>query len=359
MTERHRVAHCGRGCLPDPEGGRRQPEVRVLEAPGGERVAHFAGVFCCGWVWGCPVCGPKVRQKRALELDAAAVKWLDRYGMGSALLLTLTVPHETGQPLAEVLGAVRAGYGRLMAGRAWQDDKRRYGLAHYVRAHDMTLGANGWHPHIHAVLFTRRPLRLEELEQLERRLAGRWADAVEQVYGRRPSLEHGVQLEQARSLKDVNNYVCQVVVGSADDYTAPVAYEVARGDLKTGRRAGQLTPWEVLELTRYPETRDEATDRWLEFERATRGVHAIQWSKGLRAELELEPEATDEALAAEEVGGETVYQFTDFEWYRLTRGPAGAMARVLDAAEDGGGAGVRAYLEQLGIARPPPLACSG
>lgn len=328
----------------------------MLEENGG-RVAHFAGLHLCGAVWLCPVCGPKVRQRRAVELDQAAGRWLERYGAGSVMLLTLTLPHDDGEQLGDVLGAVRKGYGLLMSGRAWQQDKADYGLAHYVRAHDCTYGGNGWHPHVHAVLFSRRGLTPGELERLQRRLATRWADAVETTYRRRPDLEHGVQLEAARSLSDVNRYVCQVVVGERNERTAPVAYEVARGDLKTASRAGHLTPWQILELTQYPDTRDDAADLWAEWEAATKGVHAIRWSKGLRKELELEPEATDEELAAEEVGGEVAYEFTDLEWYQLTKLSAAATTGVLEAAEKAGGDGVRAWLASVGITRAPPRGC--
>lgn len=337
---------CGRTPLRDPDGERRKVEVRVL-TDGEHRVAHYSGVHLCGAVWLCPVCGPTIRQRRAVDLDTGAAEWIRRHGAGSVMLLTLTIPHDAGETLATVLGTVRAGYGKLMAGRAWQADKAQFGVAHYVRAHDCTIGPNGWHPHIHAVLFARRVLRPLELVALQTRLSHRWADAVESQYRRRPSESHGVQLEQARSLTDVNRYVCQVVVGTPDDYTAPVAYEVARGDLKTGR-PGHLTPWEVLDKTREPSTRDVASDTWAEWETATKGVHAIRWSKGLRAELGLDVEASDEAIVAEEVGGELVYQFDDITWARISRAPARVTVGVLEAAERQGAEGIRAYLASGG-----------
>jgi hypothetical protein len=358
VTERARFARCGR--VPILEGDqRRRVEVRVLETgkPEDPRVAHYAGVQLCGCVWLCPVCGPNIRQKRAVELDRAAVQWIDRYGAGSVMLLTLTLPHDEGERLTTVLGALQKGRAALMSGRGWQELKARFGLAHYVRAHDFTFGFNGWHPHDHDVLFSRRVLAAGELEELRELLAARWGDAVARQYRRRPSLEHGVQLEQARSLKDVNRYVCQVVVGSEDrfaDDIIPVAYEVTRGDLKTSRRSGHLTPWELLELTQDRRQRDDAAELWLEYERGTKGVHAIQWSRGLRRELALEPEQSDEELVAQEVGGETVYTFPDVEWWRLCRLGHPLELGILDAAERDGGMGIRRRLIELGIRAPPP-----
>lgn len=346
-----RVALCGRKVLEVPG---EQPEIRRQADDVRGFVAHFSRVALCGRVWLCPVCGPRIRQARAGELDTACVRWIEQHGVRSVALLTLTLPHDFGEKLQTVLGAVRGAYGALVAGRAWQTDKRRFGLAHYVRAHDVTVGRNGWHPHLHAVLFGTRALAAAELEELQGRLATRWADAVEQTHRRRPSMDRGVLLEQARTTRDLGRYVCQVIAGPEDD-VVPVALEVTRGDLKTARGPDARTPWQVLEDVANPDPweRREARALWAEWEDATRGVHAIRWSKGLRQSVELGEELTDEEVVALEVGGDTVHVFTVWEWYRLTRLP-GALVAVLEAAELAGGAGVRAYLRSLGwrVAEP-------
>src|SRR4051794_25115496 len=40
--------------------------VKVLDG-----VAHVSGVKTCGLVWACPVCGPKIRHGRSIEVGAA------------------------------------------------------------------------------------------------------------------------------------------------------------------------------------------------------------------------------------------------------------------------------------------------
>ncbi len=263
------------------------------------------------------------------------------------MLLTLTLPHDFGQTLKDLLGTVRQSLSTLVSGRRWQEDKGRFDLNHWVRAHDVTVGPNGWHPHLHIVLFGDRALSTDELATLEERLFQRWAGAIGNRGNRRPTREHGIALEQARSRSDVSRYVCQVVAG--DEESTPVALEVARGDLKTSSHHGHRTPWQVL--ADFRETGDAFLLKlWHEWEQTTRNVHAIRWSKGLRAAVGLRKELSDEEIVAVEIGGEVVYVFSRYEWRVLTR-TRGAMHAVLCAAEEGGSEAVMVLINCLGI--PP------
>lgn len=339
--ERHHV--CGRYPL---KNGR----VQVRLAGEGYPVAHYSRVQLCGHIWTCPVCSPRIRQVRAGDVDQAAATWLTRYGAGSVLLLTLTLPHDAGERLDVVLGAVRRSFSALVAGRAWQEDKRTYQLAHYIRAHDLTVGPHGWHPHLHILLFARGALDPIQLDALRGRLFTRWGAAVQELDRRAPTWEHGVTLEAARNRTDVTRYVCQVVT-DADGADGPdVAMELARGDLKRSRHAEHRTPWQLLEdYGANPSERDRRL--WREYEKATRGVKAIRWSNGLRAAVELGEELSDQQIVMEEIGGQVLYEFAPREWrgFRDARGFFGpsAAAELLEQAELGGKAGIRAYLKAI------------
>lgn len=335
-----RLARCGRR----PIDSTLPPAVLVRSYPGGD-VAHYSGLQLCGSAWSCPVCAPRIRQERALELDAAGVTWIDRHGAGAVKLLTLTMPHDYGEALRDLLATIRGGFAALVSGRAWQTLKADYGLAHYVVAHDVTHGVNGWHPHLHIVLFGTRAFDVAELAALERAIWQRWSRTVAERGHRLPTREHGVKLEQARRRADVARYVCQVVTGdvAADRRAWSVAHEVARGDLKTAH-AGHQSPWQILEAiaARPRADRDGVPDQaradllelWHEWERTTRGVKAIRWSRGLRAAVALGEELTDEQLVAIEVGGDVRYRFTHESWVAVT-GSKTAAARILEFAERG------------------------
>ncbi len=325
-------------------------QLRLAVEDDGRAIAHYSGLQTCGAIWTCPVCSPKIRQLRAVDADAACVTWLEQHGPGSLLLLTLTLPHDAGERLSDVLASTRGAFSTLVSGRAWQQDKKTFGLRYYIRAHDVTVGPNGWHPHLHLLFFVDGALSDAALAQLRDRLHKRWAGAVSSLDRRAPTYQHGVVLEAARSRADAARYVCQVVTGE-NEHAQPVAYELARGDLKTSRHAGHRTPWQVLQdyAANHLE-RDRAL--WQEYEKATRRVNAIRWAVGLRAAVGLTADdQTDEQLAMQEVGGEVLYTFAPNQW-RALRDVAGffdrtARAELLEAAEVDGLAGVEWYLAQL------------
>lgn len=360
-------------------------EVKRLALDSGRHVAHFAKLQLCGCVWTCPVCGPRIRQLRADDVNTALHKWYAAHGPRSILFLTLTLPHDFGEKLGTVLDVVRGAFSSLVAGYAWQKDKAEYGLSHYVRAHDVTFGKNGPHPHLHILLFADRPLSAEKILTLRRRLFERWSKAVASYDRRAPTYEHGVVLEAARSIKDLAFYLAQVSqtdelplfgaraprprktpdpmqqeflnISSGKIMYPPARtepelvrlarpdLELARGDLKQSRHHGHRTPWQVLADF---EADNNGTDLalWHEWEAGTKGVHSIRWSKGLRAAVGMGAELTDEQLVCLEVGGEVVYTFHPEKWKSLMY-RRNVKAAILEAAESGGALGVRRYLNQL------------
>jgi hypothetical protein len=396
-----RVAGCRRRRLK--VGG--DPTVRLQEGR-----AHFTGLQLCGSISACACCGPQIRQARAEEINHGLVELLtvvrhwgersgdvgkrnvkalccpiderDRASTGTALLLTLTMPHDFGEALRELLETIRGGHAAVTSGRAWMQDKETFRLVGYIRAHDATDGQHGWHPHLHSVICIWGELTDVELTRLKRRLYVRWAHSIvgdreklgartEPKDGARrlPSYLHGIHLEKARSVEDVAKYAAAV----AGDVDAPepeksvmvgarsrVGLELTRNDLKTGlvtRKGEQIsrTPWEILRAIAAAPVADEDgvvnaqreldIQRWHEWEREMHGVQAIRWSAGLKAMLGV-LEREDEEIVAEEIGGETVHEFTAEEW-RAVCGTKGAPTIVLERAEDAGGAGVRAYLAEI------------
>lgn len=319
-------------------------------------VAHFAHVMLCGLIWVCPVCGPKIRQQRAVDLDTACTRWMEEYGTGSVMLLTLTVPHDFGEPLGDLLKMVREAFTSLIAGRAWQDDKQEFGLLHWVRAHDVTVGKNGWHPHLHIVLLSNSALSPGQLDAVVDRLYRRWERVITNHGSRRPSRLHGIRLEQARSREEAARYVCQAVTGK-EERPFPVALEVARGDLKTSSHAGHRTPWQVLGgIAKQADFAD--LQLWREWEKATQRVQAIRWSNGLRKAVGLGKEESDKEIVEAVIDGEVVYTFTELEWRVLCR-KRGGRAEVLRLAETGGGIAVSRYMQELKAASPSIWPASG
>lgn len=358
-----RIARCGRSAI-----SRESAPVIRLNDEGGDRVAHFSGVQSCGSIHACPVCSPKIRQTRCMDLDAAASTWIERNGVGAVMLLTLTLPHDFGDALARVLGTVRAAFGSLVSGRAWQADKKGFGLVHYVVSHDCTVGKNGWHPHLHVLLFAETPLGSEATVELGDRLYRRWSRAVKRRGHRTPTRRRGLSLEAARNRKDVTRYVTQVITGDEAERQTPVALEMTRSDLKRSKHEGYRSPWQLLadistrrQREEWTSADDAADDKdvalWQEWEHATKGVRAIRWSRGLRAAVGLDAtEQTDEEIAAEEIGGVELFQFPSAAVWRHVAYSFGGRARVLRAAETAGRLGVVETIAAILRARDPVAA---
>jgi len=271
------------------------------------------------------------------DLELAVRRWVERAGLRSALFLTLTVPHDYGEELPDVLADVRAGWSQVIGGRSRQRLKTRYGLRHLVRSHDVTVGRAGWHPHLHAVLLLDAPLDDAAVIRLRGELITSWRLAITARGRRAPTEANGIGLEVVRSLDDIAGYVVQLQADGTPRKKR-LALEVTRGDLKRSRHLGQRTPWELLaDYSAAPNAGD--LHLWRAWEKATKGVHAIQWSRGLRAAVELAPAGGPAPDTVLEDGEETVARFTWDAW-RPIAFRMGRLAELLDTAEARGEIGI-------------------
>lgn len=224
-------------------------------------------------------------------------------------------------------------------GRPWAHDRDAHGVLGWIRTWDATHGRNGWHPHLHMVLFVSGAPAEADVAHFEDRLHERWTRAVQERGHRSPSREHGIRLERATLADDgaLARYLMKI---EGERSGGRVALELMRGDLKAGR-AGGRTPLDVL--SSFLRTGDLADlDLWREWERVTRGRRFSVWSRGLKARVEVE-DRDDQDIMEDEVGGVTLHRFTRSQWTALSRRP-GAQALLLDIAEKEGELAVRRYL---------------
>lgn len=265
-TDHERLRLCGQ--VPAPTCSR----VAVKISPDG--VAYFSGLQRCGSVWSCPVCSPKIRHRRSLEVEEAVENWWAEGGQ--VVFVTATLRHQDGEELQDVWHALMGAWRRLQQGRSWDVFRCSSGMLGSVRVVEATHGRNGWHPHVHALFFVRDP------EVVVRELPGRWMAALERE-GR--TGEVGVALD-VRTVKagdsEIGGYLAKT----------RAALELTRLDLKTKGR----TPWALLAAGE--------VSLWREWVDASKGRRMIGWSRGIRERLLSDPvEATDEELAEEDLGG--------------------------------------------------------
>ncbi len=255
--------------------------------------AAFTGLVTCGSPWACPVCSAKLARERAEELRSVVARC--RAEGGELYMLTLTTPHDQGDALKPLFHAVADSWRNCLQGRAWRKLSRELGYLGFVRGSDEpTVGPNGWHPHLHVLLFFFRPLSSNELDGLKGYFYSRWVESITQRHGyRAPSPEHGVVLTS----------------GSDGEYLAKLglADELASGLYKQARE-GHRTPLQLLQDAAEGDLEAEAL--WIEYYSATFRRRRLTWSQGLRKRYCPNPERSDAEIAAadEALPGEEVFQ---------------------------------------------------
>ena len=352
-----------------------------------ERAAHFEGVLRCGRIWSCPPCAASIRARRAEEIQTGAVRWLSGYATagrppGSLIFLTLTLRHDRTHDLDVLFDTVMAGWRKMLQGRGGTALRQDLRMRGFVRAVEVTVGKNGWHPHLHLLLFVLdTKVSDERLRQVEALVFAKWAaivdlaglPSIDNEAGRR----HAVTAEAVNGTDDLVKYLCKVEgMDPARDGGWGVGNEMARGDLKRGRKvlsssdrtAPTLSPNELLEIIQRHRAglacpacqagdcseRARATACYIEFVSVTQGRRAIEWSRGLKAELDIDEKSDEENIQEDAATDEALEDITPDEWSLIVREQA--QEEVLHAAEHGGQPQVRRVLARLRRLHYAPVA---
>ena len=303
--------------------------------------ASVAGAMVCGRPWLCPWCSARVGQRRAAELGAAIEQHIA--GGGCVRLMTLTLRHNQGQSLADVLGTLNRARAAMVRSRRWQAIAANVGLVGWIRAVEITVSErSGWHAHTHWLLFLEREPEPRAAMNWWLDLGEMWAHEVGKVNpAMAPDPIPGIGVDLRPVLAEAAGTMANYVAGP--EGTASVSMELARPDAKGGR-GESMTPWQV---GAYAAQGDRwAAKRWAEYSEATKGVHRLRWSRGWRARLGLGRELTDQEAAEDSDDCEPVTELDDTETALvLMVGELGP--RVCEAAELGGGPAVHAYLRRV------------
>jgi hypothetical protein len=246
----------------------------------------------CGSVWHCPVCATKISEKRRLELVQGVENW--RSGGGQVLLLTLTVPHYQNDSCSKVLNGVVDAWAKMTNKRNFKRLGDAIGLKGRIRALEVTYGENGWHVHLHILLFLKASTVKVDVSALQSTLFFQWASSVKLAGLPAPSALHGVKVENG-------DYAAQYVGKWG------IEHEMTKGHIKKAKDG--YTPFDLLRVASWavslPSVRflddspDKAARLFQEYARFFKGRRQLLWSTGLRDLLGLEEEKTDEQLAEE------------------------------------------------------------
>lgn len=325
QSEQKRVCWCHRSMLGD--------VVPVYRAVDGSR-ARFSNLTTCGSVWDCPVCAVKVAEARREELQAAMVSHCR--AKGSAYLVTLTFPHESDHEINDLLARfdkARTYFKNCRAFKKILGNKRDKATGNLVSqgsaevlgivsSLEVTVSLeNGWHPHLHMLVFAKREglheVRFDgTLRQAENGdLESPEIDTLKKEWTRL-LLKNG--LGDASKTTDMLKHGLNVRGGEhAAEYIAKMgrderwgqSRELTTQHAKIGSAGGpdaqmHFTPFQLLA---WADNGDGwAMARFREYSDAFQGKRMITWSPRLKRDLALkEEDRTDEEIAAADLPEDT------------------------------------------------------
>lgn len=331
LLPRELVAKCMRQVVPREN----RLSIDVLYAPA-KNAAHFGGLQICKSVWHCPVCSAKISERRREELTQGLQNWAaETAGTRRTLLVTFTLQHSRSDGLPAVFAALTKARQQLVSGRAARAFNDRYQITGMVRSLELTFGDNGWHPHLHVLMFAEAEIPLLAFEQEIKR---RWAQCVAAA-GSYASWQHGCDVRFSDA--DIAAYVAKF--GHEPAWTP--AHELTKAVSKMGRRNGR-TPMQLL--SDYLEGDTRAGLLWLQYAVVMKGQRQLFWSQGLRERLGLAEEKTDEEIAVEQEEIAVILSSLSVGAWRVIIAND-ARGELLQVANSGDAGQVAAFLSRLGI----------
>lgn len=309
----------------------------------GER-AHFGGIETCGSVWMCPVCAAKVTEGRRDELDRLLTAHRDAGGL--CVMATLTIPHHKFQSCKDLKWAVSRAWGHVKTGKGWQQARDNNAWLGDVRALEVTHGGNGWHPHLHVLVFFSPDATDGQIRAFGDWLFGAWESAVKRT-------GFGQCSRAAFTYEPVtHDQVAAEYVGKWG-----VSMEITKAHTKTAK--GGRSPWQILQDY---DRRGWQSDARLfrEYASAFKGARQLTWSRGFKRHgvvpvpgirtryLPDEPEKSDLEISENPAMAETQTASLSRDLFKVISW-RGLTAAVLSAQESGGVPAVSILLQNKGI----------
>lgn len=360
----HRTCSCHRNVASDGV-----PVYRTIDGSD----ARFGNLISCGSVWSCPVCSGRITESRRADMQKAQSAWLMEGG--SCSLMTLTFPHTADMPLAELLEKFGQALTHFKNSRTYKNlfgtavaqisqaiDKGKplktvihgeFPRLGTVRSLEVTHGQNGWHPHVHEVLFMEDD-SIEKCHRAHEKLAAQWVESLLKCgLGDRTKLDY--MLKHALDIRGgdyVSDYINKFGREPIEVQGWTIAHEVTKANSKMGKGARQIagdfhyTPFQLLG---YATDGDEtAAALFVEFSRAFEGKRMNYWTNGLKDWFKID-EVEDEDLAEEsaepEAQEEFVIRLDIIQWRTVLE--TNARSELLAVAAEYGLQGVEQLLLEL------------
>ena len=147
-----------------------KPFVDIAQGEHGWQWGH---VHRCASVWVCPVCAAGIVRTRRAEVEEAVAWW--RAKGGEVRMVSVTVRHHAGMNLLALRKGLSAAWRSLQQSKTWRAVRENRGIEHFIKCHEVTFGVNGWHPHLHMMVFERKGAKIDDCLKT---LRAAWEHAV-------------------------------------------------------------------------------------------------------------------------------------------------------------------------------------
>lgn len=284
LVSNERVSHCLRSHAP-------LKEIVEIHRSIEGKTAYYKGLQVCGSVWMCPVCASRISEERKRELLSGIQAW-----NGSMVMVTYTLSHHRAMKLFDLVNAELEAYRALKAGGAFMKLRDEYYWRGSVRTIELTYGENGWHPHIHELVFVNNG----KTKILDSVYTGGLKGAIFRYW--KQALNHkgyGADFTHGLDVTTAKDTVAEYIAKWGRDPINPewtVAAEITKQPVKQARKGGR-TPTAIL--FDYGEGVPGMGKLWREYAYAMKGRNQLVWSRNMRDELGIGKEKPDGEIAAD------------------------------------------------------------
>ncbi len=322
-----------------------RPHSLAVSVRRGDNSMSYGGVMACG-SRSCPVCAPNLYAANRDDIKQVVRAWTEGEG-GVVLFGTFTIRHHLGQRFDLLKMGVADAWHAVTGGRGWVNDRKLYGVEHWVRVFEEKWSPEtGWHLHVHYLMFVSPGFTAESVSPLLASMFRRWNRGA-QANGLSASMlgqDLHLVADGDDAVSRLSEYFTKQAVATAELAPDRLALELTMRDGKFSGRS--LTPGELLTLAAAGDY--NARRLWGEYERGIKGRRVIAWSRGLRDRAGIGDELTDteqSQLEAEELM-RTVMQLrtSGFRKLALTGRRRELLQRAWVSVP-----GAIAWLDQLGV----------
>lgn len=271
VSKRSGKAHRTRYCHAHRAYGSDSITIKLSQSDVHKSVASYGGLQTCESIWACPVCAARIAVEKGLDVMKALE--LAKRENWQPVMVALTARHNVAMRLEAFKNQFKAAWQMFSAHRRWKTFKKIYGVKHEIVNREITYGDNGWHYHMHLLLFL-------DFGAIDSAAADDLQSALEALW---------MQCLESKGLDGIPNIAAKVSshgnVGQTyltkigltiSESNGKLEYEMTSSETKSGKSI-----WDILRHAHYGDEKSESL--YIEFVEAMSDTNFLTLSHGLKA----------------------------------------------------------------------------